>query len=211
MSRVAFLVDGFNVYHSIREAIKDGSGSIKWLDYLSLCRSYLNVFGREARLARVVYFSAYATHLQQTHPDVIVRHRKYVQALRSTGVEPMMGRFKWRPRWCPTCQKEYPGHEEKETDVSIAVTLMELCLNDVCDIVVLVSGDTDLLPGIRAVKRLCTDKQVWVAFPYKRFNLELAQTAHGTIKIRRAKYAKHQLPDPTILPDGTLVTKPSGW
>ncbi len=63
MSRVAFLVDGFNVYHSIREAIKDGSGSSKWLDYHSLCRSYLNVFGRKAHLERVVYFSAYATHL----------------------------------------------------------------------------------------------------------------------------------------------------
>ena len=211
MSRVSFLIDGFNVYHSIREAIKDGGTSLKWLDYLNLCQSYLSVFGREARLERVVYFSAYATHLQQTHPDVIVRHRKYVQALRATGVELVMGRFKWRPRWCSTCAKEYPGHEEKETDVSIAVTLMELCLNDECDIAVLVSGDTDLLPAIRAVQRLCTDELVWVAFPYKRFNLELAQTAHGTIKVKRAKYAKHQSPDPVILPDGTSVTKPSGW
>jgi len=209
--RVAFLIDGFNVYHSIREAIKDAGGSLKWLDHLGLCKSYLSVFGRDARIESVTYFSAYATHLQQTHPDVIVRHRTYISALRSTGVEVVMGRFKWHPRWCPLCKQQSPGHEEKETDVSIAVRLMELALNDLCDTIVIVSGDTDLLPAIRAVQRNRPDKQVWVAFPYKRFNLELDQTADGTIKMKRAKYLKHQLPDPVVLADGTQIKKPGGW
>jgi uncharacterized LabA/DUF88 family protein len=211
VNRVVFLIDGFNVYHSIRQALEDGGGSLKWLDYQGLCRSYLSVFGREARVERVIYFSAYATHVQQTHPDVIVRHRRYVAALRGTGVETVMGRFKWHPRWCPTCQTEVPGYEEKETDVSIAVTLMELCLNDICDTAAIISGDTDLLPAIRAVKRLRSEKQIWVVFPYKRFNLELDQTADRTIKIKRAKYAKHQLPDPVTLSDGSVVAKPAGW
>lgn len=142
---------------------------------------------------------------------MIVRHRRYVAALRGAGVETVMGRFKWHPRWCPTCQTEVPGYEEKETDVSIAVTLMELCLNDICDTAAIISGDTDLLPAMRAVKRLRPEKQIWVVFPYKRFNLELDQTADRTIKIKRAKYAKHQLPDPVTLSDGSVVAKPAGW
>jgi uncharacterized LabA/DUF88 family protein len=181
------------------------------LDYIGLCRSYLSVFGRDARLERVTYFSAYATHLQQTHPDVILRHRTYVWALRCTGVETVMGRFKWRPRWCSICRRKSPGYEEKQTDVAIAVRMLELAFNDSCDAVVIVSGDTDLLPGVRAVRRNCPDKQVWVAFPYKRFNAELHQVAVGTIKIKRAKYAKHQLPDPVVLFDGTRVQKPPAW
>lgn len=88
---------------------------------------------------------------------------------------------------------------------------MELCLNDLCETAAIISGDTDLLPAIRAVKRLRPAKQVWVVFPYKRFNLELDQTADKTIKIKRAKYAKHQLPDPVKLSDGSLMAKPAGW
>jgi hypothetical protein len=113
MSRVSFLIDGFNVYHSISEAMKDEGGSMKWLDYFSLCQSYLSVFGREARLERVIYFSAYATHLQQTHPDVILRHRRYVHALRSTGVEPVMGRFKWLRVGALHVRRNTPGTRKR--------------------------------------------------------------------------------------------------
>jgi hypothetical protein len=48
-NRVCFLVDGFNVYHSIIEAMKAApppAASMKWLDFLAFCRSFLPSIGR---------------------------------------------------------------------------------------------------------------------------------------------------------------------
>jgi uncharacterized LabA/DUF88 family protein len=211
MNRVTFLVDGFNLYHSLREAAKATGASLKWLDLQSLCASYLSAIGGAARLEQVFYFSAFAHFLTPKDPRVIVRHKALVSALRATGVVPMMGRFKWKPRWCPTCKVEHPGHEEKETDVAIAVMLMELCIKDACDTAVLVSGDTDLLPAIRTARRLYPDKQVWVAFPHGRYNAELAEAADNSITIKRKKYRQHQLTDPVVLADGRKAHKPAEW
>jgi hypothetical protein len=75
--RVAFVVDGFNVYHSIREAEKlTAARPQRWLDLQSLCASYLPHFGRIATLQGVYYFSALARHLSATHHDIELRHRR---------------------------------------------------------------------------------------------------------------------------------------
>jgi uncharacterized LabA/DUF88 family protein len=211
MNRVSFLVDGFNVYHSVRAAAESTGESLKWLDLRSLCSSYLSAIGGAAQRERIYYFSAYAHFLTPKDPGVIVRHRTYVSALRATGVEPVMSRFKWKPRWCPICKVEHPGHEEKETDVAIAVMLMELCIEDSFDTAVLVSGDTDLLPAIRTVRRLFPEKQIWAAFPHGRYNAELAEAVDQSITIKRKKYGQHQLPDPVVLADGRKASKPIEW
>jgi len=211
MNRVVFLVDGFNLYHSIREAAGATGLSLKWLDLPALCRSYMSMFGRGATLDRIIYFSAYANFLRPKDPHIVERHRTYVTALQAGGVETVMSRFKWKPRWCSTCQRENPGHEEKETDVAIAVKLMELFAAGVADTAVLVTGDTDLLPAVRTARSLYPDKQVWVATPHKRANADLGNAADGVITIKRRKYEKHQLPDPLKLPDGSEIRKPSDW
>ena len=213
MNRVVFLVDGFNVYHSLRQATRDSGETLKWLDLHALCNSYVqsSVFGKAGVLERVIYFSAYAAFLSSSKPGVVARHRTYVTALQATGVDVVMGRFKWKPRWCPTCKRETPGHEEKETDVSLAVHLIELFVTDACETAVLVTGDTDLLPAIAAARRLSSGRAIWIGFPYKRLNQELRLVADGHFRIRRQAYARHQLPDPLKLPDEAMVRKPAGW
>jgi len=62
-----FLVDGFNLYHSLIDAQKDsGLKSAKWLNLKQLCSSYLHnagqAVGRRAEIENVYYFSASPTH-----------------------------------------------------------------------------------------------------------------------------------------------------
>lgn len=206
-------MDGLNVYHSLRQGIEDGGGSLKWLDLHALCQSYVasGLFGPTATLERVVYFSAFATFLTPSNPGVVARHRTYVSALEASGVELVIGRFKWKPRWCPICRKQTPGHEEKETDVSIAARLLEICFTGAAETVVLVAGDTDLLPAIRTARRLAPEIQLWVAFPYKRFNQELREACNGHFRIRRHAYARHQLPNPVVGRNGRQIAKPTPW
>jgi uncharacterized LabA/DUF88 family protein len=212
--RVSFLVDGFNVYHSLNDASRRVGGSLKWLDLNRLCRSYLHLFrrGREkAELEGVYYFSALATHLTQYKPGVVARHEAYIRALRSIGVEVTLGRFKRRDIQCDACGKTLNRHEEKETDVAIAAKLFELFVKGRCDVAVLVTGDTDLAAAIRTAKTLFPRKEIVVGFPYRRANSELKQLAHSSFRIGPRQYASHQLPDPVLLPDGSSIPKPRAW
>ncbi|TVP51354.1 MAG: NYN domain-containing protein [Gemmatimonadales bacterium] len=210
--RVSFLVDGFNVYHSIKEAMRDtGNPSLRWLDLRALLSSYLSVFGTEAVLEDIFYFTAYAHHLTGDNPDVVTRHQTYVTALKNAGVTVEVARFKKKSVMCPECRHRIKRHEEKETDVSIAVKALEILHQDRCDALVFVSGDTDLAPAARAAKRMFPERQVCFAFPHKRMNTELQQLADFSFRLRPALYAKHQLPDRVPLPSGRELRKPTSW
>jgi hypothetical protein len=71
--RVSFLIDGFNLYHSIRAAERVTSlRPLRWLDLHALCATLISSgLGPGARLEGVYYFSALAHHLQR--PDVVRR------------------------------------------------------------------------------------------------------------------------------------------
>ena len=74
-NRVCFLVDGFNVYHSVCEALRTRKGaSMTWLDMQGLCASYLSSIGNGAILEKVFYFSAFMDWI----PDKVARHQTYV-------------------------------------------------------------------------------------------------------------------------------------
>jgi len=207
-NRVCFLVDGFNLYHSIIEALEvQPAASMKWLDLLALCRSYLSAIGRDATLERIFYFSA----LPEWRPDKMARQAIYVAAFKTTGVEVQLGRFKEKEAMCFSCGATFKRHEEKETDVAVAVKLMELFLLNACDTVVLVTGDTDLAPAIRTAKVRWPEKKVWALFPFGRHNAELKAIAHGHIKIKANAYLKSQLPNPIKISAGELLWKPTGW
>lgn len=216
MNRVVFLVDGFNVYHSLDEILRKRAkrpevGSIKWLDIRSLANSYMSAIGRDASLEKVYYFSALATHLEALKPDVTARHRLYLQCLKDSGVEVELSRFKRKTVFCPYCRKNFDRYEEKESDVSIAVRMMEVCSLDLCDTIVLVTGDTDLIPAIRCVKKLFPEKEALCAFPYNRYNNELAKIVSRYFKINFRKISKHQFPDPYVCRNGVELHKPIGW
>ena len=212
MSRITFIIDGFNLYHSVRDASKDSAGaSTKWLDIKKLCSSYIHLFGKEASLHEIYYFSALAHHLENRDPDVTKRHRAYIKCLEATGVNTETNRFKRKSMSCPSCRHSHYRYEEKETDVAIAIKLLELFVVDSCDTVVLMTGDTDLAPAVRTAKRLFTHKKVLFAFPYKRHNQELGDLAPNSFDVKKNQYFKNQFSDPYVLPDGTNIHKPGKW
>ncbi len=210
MNRTIFLVDGFNVYHSTRDISRDFKGlRVKWLNIHSLCSSFLYLISKDARLEHIYYFSAFAFHLNDR--DVIRRHQNYIKCLEATGVTAELGRFKPKDIDCPHCNKQFKRYEEKETDVAIGIKLFQVLFSNECDTVVLVTGDTDLVPAVKTSKRLFPNKSILFIFPYRRKNSELTQIATATYKITKDSYVRHQFPDPFVLPDGTKIQKPTCW
>lgn len=213
MNRTIFLVDGFNLYHSLVDAQRNSAGrSAKWLDLKRLCSSYLSVAGRvsgsRASLERVYYFSAPPTHRSQGKQD---RYTLYTRCLRATGVNVELARFKRKEIYCPNCKEYFVAHEEKETDVAVAVKLFEVCHLDEAETIILMTGDTDLAPAVRTCKHLFPTKLIFFAFPYKRTNSELVGIAPDSFSIKLRSCLGHQFPDPLILPDGTEIKKPDTW
>jgi uncharacterized LabA/DUF88 family protein len=212
MQRTTFLVDGFNLYHSVKEASRDLTGaSTKWLDLRRFLSSYLPALGNNAQITEVYYFTALGLHMDARKPGSTARHKQYMDCLTSTGVRIELGRFKRKTVWCNKCKTDTEHYEEKETDVAISAKLLELFHADACDVAVLVTGDTDLAPAIRAAQRMFPTKLVCVVFPYRRKNKELAQLVTTSIRIKKERYAQNQFPNPVVLPSGRQVSKPRSW
>lgn len=211
MNRIIFVIDGFNIYHSILRLRRDTGYSTKWLDIASLCKSYIPLFGKDAKLEDCYYFSAIPHYLSNQKPEKIERHRSYIKCLKSTEIHVELGRFKVKDVFCPRCRSMILKHEEKETDVAIAIKLLEVFFTNACETAVIVSGDTDLSPAVRKSQSLFPDKNIVFAFPYARKNKELASLAPGSFSINKKQYIRYQLPNPVILESGQKIYKPTSW
>jgi len=214
MNRTTFIVDGFNLYHSVCDASRAlglaGSG-VKWLNLRKLCESYLSLIGGPAQLERIYYFSALATHLEAAKPALTLRHRAYLECLEDTGVVVELSRFKMKDIACRQCGYKFQRAEEKETDVALAAKLLEILHKDECDTAVLITGDTDIAPAVRTASALFPLKRVCFAFPFGRKNKELAKLVSTSFRISKEAYASHQFTDSVSLKSGKVISKPAKW
>lgn len=138
MNKVCFLVDGFNLYHSIEDIASANDGlCLKWLDIHALCRSFLHIIGNNSQIEKIYYFTALAYHLN--NQSVIDRHENYIKCLEHYGIEVTKGEFKEKRVRCTWCQREFLKHEEKETDVSISIKILELLYEKSCDSIVIIT------------------------------------------------------------------------
>ena len=183
----------------------------KWLNIKELCTSYLHLFGKDAVLAEVYYFSAIPYYMSATKPHRISRHKSYIKCLEDTGVNIELGRFKEKDVYCQKCKSMTLTHEEKETDVAIGIKLLEVGFRDLCDVVVVVSGDTDLAPAAKRFDSLFPEKKIVFAFPFARKNKELLRLAPQSFSISKKQYYRHNFSDPFTLSNGTKIRKPSSW
>lgn len=202
MSRVAFFIDGFNLYHAIEA--NPAYHRYKWLNLDKLCRSLTR---RADQLIGILYFTAYTPWDTQK----VARHKLYVQALQLKDVEVVLGEFKRKDRTCRSCHQTYQTFEEKQTDVNIAIKLFQLSINDVYDTAIIISGDSDLLPAIRAVKKTFPAKLLGVAIPPGRQAEALKHATDFHIKLKEQHLRTCQFPDVISLGDGRQLVRPASW
>lgn len=166
-NRVLALIDGFNFYHKLKEYEQKHNVCVKWLNYRSLIESWLNEYDDKNNLT-IIYFSAIAYH---RHKDSVNRHITYIKALDKVNIQVVLGEFKdKRISKCSNCplKDNEPlliRHEEKNTDVNIAITLVNYALNDKFDKCFLLSADNDFLTAIQLVKEEKPNKKIIICPP----------------------------------------------
>jgi len=202
LARVSFFIDGFNFYHSLKADPK--YNKYLWLDYKRFLENYVR---KKDVLADIYYFSAYA-HWDQIR---VKRHKMLVDTWRNTGIIPVMGDFKEKDRFCNNCRTYFKSHEEKQTDVNIAIYIIKEAFEDSYDTAILVTNDTDLVPAIRMLKNTFPRKRIGVLFPIDRWSSELSQECHFWRKTKRKQLSRSQLPETVILPSGITFQRPQSW
>jgi uncharacterized LabA/DUF88 family protein len=186
-SRVISFIDGFNLYHAIERLHRP---ELKWLNLMALSRSLIS--SKTEILNGVYYFSAYPHHMSE---PVQKRHRTYVKALELQNVQPVLGSFKEKDRKCTACHYRWKGHEEKQTDVNIALFLLDLAYRDAFDRALVISNDSDLVPAIRMVKERFSKKRITtVAPPHCKHSNELIKVSSDKTKINIEQLERCLLP-----------------
>jgi uncharacterized LabA/DUF88 family protein len=175
-----------------------------WVDLWRL--SEAQIVRRSQSLTATYYFSAFANWL----PVEKARHKEYVAALEWAGVTPVMGHFKNKDRKCPKCHHQWQGHEEKETDVNIALYLLNEAYKDTYDAALIVSRDSDLKPAIAMVRQEFPQKEVIVvAPPHLGHSVDLLNVASSKRKITKSQVEKCLFPEIITNAAGELIaTRP---
>lgn len=206
--RTIIYIDGFNLYYGVLKQ----APALKWLDIERFCR----LLRPHDDIQGIRYFSALV--MGPTRPHQLV----YLKALATTPmVNVILGRFKNKSIKCgiPACtytgSRLFAMPEEKRTDVSIATYMMDDAYQDVCDHLVLFSGDSDLVPPINMVRSRFPAKKITVYVPSRNPVRGAAVELRAACTISRdlplALLPKAQFPD--HIPDGTggTIDRPATW
>jgi uncharacterized LabA/DUF88 family protein len=130
------------------------------------------------RLARMlakgfvlVKMNYYTAPTPNQHSEVGRKQQQFFDALRaSSSVHLVLGRH----------EKRGDHHVEKETDVKLSVDMVVGAYEGQYDVAMIVSGDTDYVPAVEAVRRI-GKKVIWAHFATQQHSLALRQNVDRQI------------------------------
>lgn len=202
--KIIFYIDGFNFYFGLK------SKSWKkyyWLDMVKFCSQFLRP---HQELIEVNYFTSIPNNKtgQQDRQDLFLSaNRQNPQFILH------LGKFMSKDKKCFNCKNKIVSYEEKETDVRIAVEMIRNCVIDKCDVSILVSADSDLIPPINFIRDYDSLHKLFVFFPPKRYSFDLRNKADNYLKLdnHESKFAASVFPDEIKLPSGYVLKRPLTW
>ena len=199
--RVIAYIDGFNLYFGMKEA---GYENCKWLDIDCLVN---NLLKPNQELQQIKYFTSRVSN----NPEKQKRQTTYIEALETKNIKVFYGHYQRDRFECKRCGNIWPSYNEKMTDVNIATQMIIDAYKHSYDMAMLISGDSDLVPPVKAIHENFNNKRVFVAFPPKRHNSSVSLAAKGSLMIGRKKLVDSQLPLEVHKRDGFILRKPSDW
>jgi 6-hydroxy-3-succinoylpyridine 3-monooxygenase len=200
-------IDGFNLYYGALRG-----GPYKWLNL----ERYFRLLRSNDCIQKIRYFTAMVVGPKAANQQI------YLQALATLPlVEVILGKFKAKQIKCvsPQCPLPSPryfsSYEEKRTDVNIALCMLNDAQQDLCDRLILVSGDSDLVPAIAMVKSRYPAKEVVVYIPARN------QVRGAAVELRGAADKDKSLPlqmlhaaqfsSQLVNGIGVVLKKPPSW
>lgn len=197
-------VDGLNLFH---RALKGGPN--KWLDLVRL----FQLLRHQDNIIRIKYFTALISGVDRPKQEA------YLQALTANPlIQINYGVFQHEKHTCavPGCGhviRDYYVPKEKQTDVRISLAMLADAMSKACDQVILVSGDSDLVPAVESVKIHGLPVIVYVPLAdakLQQYARDIRSAATRWTHLPNSLLPKVQLPNPVPTASGS-IPKPAGW
>jgi len=212
LPRTFVYIDGFNFYYAAYKK----SPQYKWLNFDELFRRLLPNNDIQA----IKYFTAYVIP-RSTDPQQSNRQQVYLRALKTLpNCTIVTGKFLSHARMLPLAagnEVQQPIQfvrvmktEEKGSDVNLATHLLWDGFQDLYDVAVVVSNDSDLLLPIQIVRGSLGKKVGLVLHKNHRVARALKREADFIRRIRPGLMARCQFPDRMSDANGEFY-RPSAW
>ena len=218
MVDVVALIDGFNMYGALDARVRGRKPfkQFKWINYWVLMEGFLR---DDEELKAVYYFTTYPEKGMHEWRPKRMRHALLVDVQRDLGVQVVMGRFAARTRKCLVpiqqggCRKPFTRHEEKRTDVNIAVRLVSLAYEKAYDTALLVTADSDLVPAVEQAKKCYPAGRILNVAPIgrKKDAHHLGKAVDAQIEMKEKHLALARLANRVVLSNGRVVDCPNEW
>lgn len=208
--RTIVYVDGFNLYYGAVRKTRS-----KWLNIELLFRR----LRPHDEIRRIYYFTALVDRREKA-----ARQMQYLKALETCPlVTTVIGRFKMKKVKCTVKQCTYKGRrlfevpEEKRTDVSIATQIIDDAYQDEMDNMVVISGDSDLVPTLDRIRERFPEKKIIVYIPapskghVRAAAVELRAAAHQARELPVILIRRSQFPRTVVGRNGKDIIKPPEW
>jgi uncharacterized LabA/DUF88 family protein len=205
--RAIVYVDGFNLYYGALRGTAH-----KWLNlerYFSILRPFDD-------LQQIYYFTAPV--IGSTRPNQEI----YLRALATLPlVTVVMGKFKKKRLRCAVAACAHAGNrmfdavEEKRTDVHIGIHMLDDAYQNRCERLILVSGDSDLVPALNVIKSRFPLKTIVVYVPTRNSirgaAVELRSAADKDRDLPLNLLPLAQFSNQVAVGTGQIITKPASW
>ena len=202
MQNVIAYIDGFNLYYGLKTK---GWRRFYWLNVQALAQHFL-------KPGQTLTQTKYFTTVMAEPPDKHQRQAVFLDALQTLpNFNIYYGHFLVDKVTCRHCGHTYDTYHEKMTDVNMAVELMTDAFQDVFDVALLISADSDLVGPVKSIRRLFPNKKVVVVFPPDRYSRALQQAASGQKFINGAELSKSLFSDQVVKANGVVLKRPAEW
>jgi hypothetical protein len=197
-------IDGFNLYYA---ALRGGPH--KWLDLERL----IQLLRPRDQIEAINYCTALVVGSGRRRQEV------YLRALATRPqIQVLLGKFKDKRVACSVTACLHGGSrrfivpEEKRTDVNIALSMLDDAYRGACDRMVLISGDSDLVPALDLIKTRFPQIELVVYVPSRTavrgaaVELRGAADKHRLLPLQLLPHA--QLPATIPVCPGQVISKP---
>lgn len=203
MNRVVVYIDGFNLYFGLKAK---GWRRYYWLNPLILAQ---NLLKSDQQLVKVKYFTA---RISTTDPHKHKRQATWLEAIETLNdTKVFYGHYLSKQKQCLKCGATWTAHEEKMTDVNIAVEVLRDAYDDLFDTALIISADSDLAPPVEAVRSKFPAKRIIIVSPPDRHSKKLESVANASFQLGRKTLQDSQFPDEYTKPGGYVLKRPASW
>ena len=173
MIRISIFIDGNNFYFGLKRIYSDTKDLINF-NFEKFC----NFLSREGEIIDIFYYNSAL--------DITKNLEKYKNQQRFFDKLKKIERFKLI--LCKLVKRKIKGTEDyyyvlKEDDIHMAVDMVEGAADDRYDIAIVVSGDGDFVPAVKAVQR--KNKKVENAYFRKTSSANLKQNCNKSINLTK--------------------------